>query len=141
MRLTAIILKGAQYLIFNNHIPFNYVPRTCQAAYLAPQLGECGYNVQILLFVRYVPYLPRTGDIQLGYGRIATKNGRASKSTLSVETKPTLSKVKRLNNPFRSLNPPVTRSIGLLPAPPPSRQVLSSSASSETIVRAKREKK
>ena len=27
-RLTAIILKGAQYLILNNHIPFNHLPFT-----------------------------------------------------------------------------------------------------------------
>ena len=34
--LTAIILKGTPYLILNNHIPFNYVLKTFQTAYLAP---------------------------------------------------------------------------------------------------------
>jgi len=39
------------------------------------------------------------------------------------------------NFPFRSLNPPKLDLSEFLPAPPPSRQVLSSSVSFETIVR------
>ena len=51
-------------------LPSKNLPNSISRATLALLLGIYRYNVQILIIVHFPAYLPRTGDLRLGYGTI-----------------------------------------------------------------------